>query len=43
MASKNHISNSKGNGGWGLNNIFIFAKSLATKNSWSLVEGNGLW
>jgi hypothetical protein len=43
LASKNHISKPKGNGGWGLKNIFTFAKSLATKNSWSLIEGNGLW
>ena len=32
LASKNHISNPKGDGGWGLKNIFTFAKTLAAKN-----------
>jgi hypothetical protein len=39
LASKKHISKPKGNGGWGLKDIFTFAKSLAAKNSWSLVDG----
>jgi hypothetical protein len=43
LASKKLISKTKANGGWGLKDIFTFAKTLATKNAWSLVEGIGLW
>jgi hypothetical protein len=27
----------------GLKDIFTFAKALAAKNTWSLVDGSGLW
>lgn len=30
-------------GGWELKNVHIFAKDLAGKNVWRLIEGIGLW
>ena len=30
-------------GGWGLKNIFLFAKALATKVSWRLIHTDSLW
>ena len=33
----------KGLGGWGLKNIFIFAKSLAAKGGWRLLKAKSLW
>jgi hypothetical protein len=37
------LSLPKSLGGWGLKNIHLFSKSLATKNGWNLIENNGLW
>ena len=34
---------SKGLGGWGLKNIFLFAKSLAAKGGWRLLNTESLW
>jgi hypothetical protein len=30
------------NGRWGLRNLFLFSKALASKNVWHLVQGSGL-
>ena len=30
-------------GGWGLKIPVVFAKALATKNVWNLIQGSGLW
>jgi hypothetical protein len=30
-------------GGWGLKNIFLFSKALATKSSWKLISYENLW
>jgi hypothetical protein len=30
-------------GGWGLKNIFLFAKSLAAKSVWRLIVTKNLW
>ena len=34
---------SKGLGGWGLKNIFLFAKSLVAKGGWRLLKTESLW
>ena len=34
---------SKGLGGWGLKNIFLFAKSLEAKGGWKLLKTESLW
>ena len=37
------LANPKSLGGWGLKNPALFAKSLAAKNVWNLINGSGLW
>ena len=32
-----------GLGGWGLKNIFLFAKSLVDKGGWRLLKADSLW
>jgi hypothetical protein len=39
----NYIAIPKGQGGWGIKNIHLFSKALATKCVWRLIEGKGLW
>jgi hypothetical protein len=43
LASEKNMSRPKSNAGWKLKDIFTFAKSLATENTWSLVNCFGLW
>ena len=38
-----HLAIQKALRGWGLKNIFIFAKALAAKVSWSLIHSKSLW
>ena len=38
-----NIAVPKGFGGWGLKNIFLFAKSLAVKGSWRIIQMDNLW
>jgi hypothetical protein len=38
-----NIAIPKENGGWGIRNIFWFAKSLAAKSCWRGLFGNSLW
>ena len=37
------LANPKSLGGWGMKIPALFAKSLAAKNVWSLINGIGLW
>jgi hypothetical protein len=37
------LARPKALGGWGLKNIFTFAKALAAKSSWRLITTNNLW
>ena len=37
------LANPKSLGGWGLKIPAFFAKSLAAKNVWNLINGTGLW
>jgi hypothetical protein len=43
LSSWKRLAIPKSQGGWGLKNIFMFSKALATKNVWRLVQGFGLW
>ena len=38
-----NIAVPKGLGGWGLKNIFHFAKSLAAKGSWRILQMDNIW
>lgn len=42
LASWNKIVLTKTLGGWGLKNIYLFAKAPTVKNGWNLIENNGL-
>lgn len=33
----------KAQGGWGVDNIFLFCKALAAKNAWRLLQSTGSW
>ena len=33
----------KGLGGWGLENIFLFARALVAKGGWRLISSKNLW
>jgi len=37
------IAISKGLGGWGLKNIFLFSQALAAKGGWRLIKTDSLW
>jgi hypothetical protein len=37
------LARPKSLGGWGLKNIFTFAKELAAKSSWRLINTNNIW
>jgi hypothetical protein len=37
------LAHPKALGGWGLKNIFMFAKALATKSGWRLLTTDSLW
>ena len=37
------LANPKSLGGWGLKVAVVFAKALATKNVWNIIQGSRLW
>ena len=37
------LANPKSLGGWGLKILSLFAKSLAAKSVWNLINGTGPW
>ena len=38
-----NISKPKSLGGWGLKNIFLFARALVAKGGWHLIHSENLW
>ena len=37
------LANPKSMGGWGLKVHVVFAKALAAKNVWNIIQGKGIW
>ena len=37
------LAKPKSLGGWGLKVPIVFAKALAVKNVWNIIQGQGLW